>query len=370
MQALIAAQNALEAGTAARRSAATYERMALDAHGLQDTEEQTRCTRLAASYRSDAAECDAQVAAQRQIAAQAVADHEAAANRAMERIRQATSQDGLKDSWWDDWGAKITAIIADVAQWVATIAGVLAMLLCWVPVLGQALLAIAAIAGIVAAVANILLAATGERSWTEALISIGFAVLGCVGLGGLKGVLGALRAGAGFVRGGGLAALGARGLVSGTVKVLSDGIKLMGTKAAIRLVPSMRAMTGKTSLGYHISDWKLLERLKFNVKTLRPKEGYHDVFAHGSPDSVLGEFGETLNATQLADIIRSGSWDGVEAIRLVSCETGAGPFAQELADALGVRVLAPLHEVWSSGSGKTLQDGWRKIAEMVERIPQ
>jgi len=68
--------------------------------------------------------------------------------------------------------------------------------------LGQALLAIAAIAGVVAAVANIALAATGEKSWTEAIISIVFAALGCVGLGGLRGVLGAVKGGAMLAKGG------------------------------------------------------------------------------------------------------------------------------------------------------------------------
>ena len=284
LHALIAAQNALEAATAARRSAATYDRMALDAHGLQDTEEQTRCARLAGSYRSDAAEYDAQVATQRQIAAQAVADRDAAANRAMERIQQATSQDGLKDSWWDDWGAKITTIIADVAQWVATIAGVLAMLLCWVPVLGQALLAIAAIAGIVAAVANILLAATGERSWTEALISIGFAVLGCVGLGGLKGVLGALRAGAGFVRGGGLASMGARGLASGIRGLGGEGASSLMAVVRNRLSVAQRHV--EKTLG------DALNPSEFVAKVVKE----YGINLRGSGQKIEVSFSEVLNA--------------------------------------------------------------------------
>jgi len=238
LQALIAAQNALEAATAARRSAATYDRMALDAHGLQDTEEQTRCTRLAASHRSDAAEYDAQVATQRQIAAQAVADRDAAANRAMERIQQATSQDGLKDSWWDDWGAKVVSIIATIAEWVSTIAGILALLVCWIPIIGQALagvlLAIAAVAAIVAALANIVLAATGEKSWTEAIISIVGAVLACVGLGALKGVFGGLKglfaglkaAGKSFKAVGGIKAFGGvGGLAKTTLNNFAASVK-------------------------------------------------------------------------------------------------------------------------------------------------
>ncbi|WP_371176628.1 glycohydrolase toxin TNT-related protein [Buchananella felis] len=68
------------------------------------------------------------------------------------------------------------------------------MALCWIPVLGPALAVIAAIAGIVEAVANIGLAIGGEKSWGEALLSVGFAALGCIGLGGLRGAVSSLKA--------------------------------------------------------------------------------------------------------------------------------------------------------------------------------
>jgi len=71
----------------------------------------------------------------------------------------------------------------------------------------------------VAAVANIALAATGEKSWTEAIVSIVFAALGCVGLGGLRGVLGAVKGGAMLAKGGlpafaGVFKAGSQGLAS------------------------------------------------------------------------------------------------------------------------------------------------------------
>ena len=73
----------------------------------------------------------------------------------------------------------------------------------------------------------------------------------------------------------------------------------------------------------------------------------------------------------LADIIRNGGqWDGQEAIRLVSCETGSGPFSQELANLLGVDVMAPVREVWSSNSGKNLMEGLKRKAELVIRHPE
>jgi hypothetical protein len=78
------------------------------------------------------------------------------------------------------------------------------------------LLVIAAVAGIVAALANIILAATGEKSWGEAALSVVFAALGCIGLGAaartgaaafkvLMSQAGRIAAGQGLTRGGRLA---------------------------------------------------------------------------------------------------------------------------------------------------------------------
>ncbi|WP_423464729.1 polymorphic toxin-type HINT domain-containing protein [Promicromonospora sp. MS192] len=118
----------------------------------------------------------------------AVSDRDRAANAAVDRIEEITSSDDLNDSWWDDWGSKLVAAIADIADMISTIAGILAIVVAFIPVVGQALagvlIVIAAVAAIVSAVANITLAATGERSWAEAGIAIAGAALSLIGLGG------------------------------------------------------------------------------------------------------------------------------------------------------------------------------------------
>src|SRR5699024_440214 len=95
--------------------------------------------------------------------------------------------DGLDDSWWDNWGSDLLAAITDIAGWVATIAGVLALAVSWIPVVGQVLAAglivVAGVAAVVNAIGNTVLAASGERSWTEAGMSILGAALSVVGLG-------------------------------------------------------------------------------------------------------------------------------------------------------------------------------------------
>jgi hypothetical protein len=71
---------------------------------------------------------------------------------------------------------------------ISTIAGILAIVVAFIPIVGTALagvlIVIAAVAAIVSAVANIALAATGERSWAEAGIAIAGAALSVIGLGG------------------------------------------------------------------------------------------------------------------------------------------------------------------------------------------
>lgn len=118
----------------------------------------------------------------------AVTARDKAAETAIESIERTTRGDSLGDSWWDDWGKDVLAVITDVAGWVATIAGILALAVCWIPAIGQALAAIlltvAAVAALVNAIGNVVLAIDGERSWAEAGLSILGAVLSVVGLGG------------------------------------------------------------------------------------------------------------------------------------------------------------------------------------------
>ncbi|MGC5166719.1 polymorphic toxin-type HINT domain-containing protein [Luteimicrobium sp. DT211] len=117
----------------------------------------------------------------------AVSTWDRAADSAADQITEITSHDDLNDSWWDNWGSKLVAAIADIADLVSTIAGILAVVVAFIPVVGTALagvlIVVAAVAAIVSALANIALAATGERSWGEAGIAIAGAALSVIGLG-------------------------------------------------------------------------------------------------------------------------------------------------------------------------------------------
>ncbi|MCE1174897.1 MAG: DUF6531 domain-containing protein, partial [Propionibacteriales bacterium] len=192
LQALHAAQAAAgDAGDAASDQA-SYHRKADEAEAAGDTEAQDKWEKKEAAAKAEAAHAAGAVAAQKHVVEQAVAERDKAARTAIEAITASTSDDGLSDGWWEDWGSKLTEWVAKIAEIIANVAGILALLLCWVPILGEVLMVIAAVAGVVAAIANIILAATGEKSWGEAVMSVVFAALGCIGVGGALRALGGL----------------------------------------------------------------------------------------------------------------------------------------------------------------------------------
>jgi hypothetical protein len=260
LQALHAAQAAAgDAGDAASDQA-SYHRKADEAEAAGDTEAQDKWEKKEAAAKADAAHAAGAVAAQKRVVEQAVSERDRAARTAIEAISASTSNDGLNDGLWENWGAKFLTALAEIAEIVATVCGILALLVCWIPVIGQALagllLIVAAVAGIVAAIANVVLAATGEKSWGEAIVSVVFAVLGCVGLGGLRGALGGLKTAFGAWRAaGGLAGLGglkALGLAS--LKNFTLTMKNLGKFASLKLQPSATPLIGERKVTQEVYD--------------------------------------------------------------------------------------------------------------------
>ncbi|WP_448061173.1 hypothetical protein [Cellulomonas hominis] len=166
-RALRDAQNADQALTAAqgrvRRASGDLD----DADDETDDAELARLRRSLASARGDRDAAEAALARARTELDGAITDRDTAAARAEQAIRAGMSGDGLGDSWWDDWGSAVVHAISSVAGIVAGVAGILALVLCWVPVLGQALAVVAAVATAVKLVADIALLAAGEGSWSD-----------------------------------------------------------------------------------------------------------------------------------------------------------------------------------------------------------
>ncbi len=102
--------------------------------------------------------------------------------------------------------------------------------------------------------------------------------------------------------------------------------------------------------------------------------GFYDVIVHGSPTDFGGTIdawqrGDNFNHRTLATMIRNDpAYDG-GPIRLMSCSTGApgATAAQNLANKLGVNVMAPTDILWAWPSGRlgvgpkstSLSGGWQ-----------
>jgi hypothetical protein len=95
------------------------------------------------------------------------------------------------------------------------------------------------------------------------------------------------------------------------------------------------------------------------VKWLKPEAGFYDVVVHGSPDTVavrIGDKWQLVSHRSLASYIAKQPDYSGGAIRLASCQTGAcdAGVAQNLANKLGVPVMAPTDTLFVFPNGKTV----------------
>ncbi|MDT0345946.1 AAA family ATPase [Streptomyces litchfieldiae] len=151
------------------------ESLRLRTQALEAHDEITRRERLAEASESEDSEthddheanlqnleaAQAELNRLRNRLAQVVEDKDVAAQRAADAIGDFIGDDGLEDGWGDRWDSfcsglsQAVALLGEIAGQVAMIAGILALCLAWVPVLGQALAAVALIATAISLAANL-----------------------------------------------------------------------------------------------------------------------------------------------------------------------------------------------------------------------
>jgi hypothetical protein len=108
--------------------------------------------------------------------------HNTAGNSAAKRIHEITEGDDLNDSWLDDLRDTLN-MVADIAGAVAAVCGLLALVVGWIPIIGQALAGvlgtIALIATAISLVCHVLLAINGDGSWGDVAMDVlGLATFG------------------------------------------------------------------------------------------------------------------------------------------------------------------------------------------------
>ncbi len=90
-----------------------------------------------------------------------------------------------------------------------------------------------------------------------------------------------------------------------------------------------------------------------------PKPGYTDVIIHGNPDTgkvSVYHNGKWVDMDQrrLAKYVKQDMGYKSGAIRLISCSAGDKDFAQNFANKMGVKVIAPSNTVWAHSDGKLI----------------
>ncbi|WP_028602273.1 hemagglutinin repeat-containing protein [Ottowia thiooxydans] len=95
------------------------------------------------------------------------------------------------------------------------------------------------------------------------------------------------------------------------------------------------------------------------AKWLKPQDGYYDVVIHGAPDTVavrVDDGWQLIDQRSLSAYIKKQPDYNGDAIRLASCQTGACDtgFAQNLANKMGVPVMAPTDTLFVFPNGKAV----------------
>lgn len=96
-----------------------------------------------------------------------------------------------------------------------------------------------------------------------------------------------------------------------------------------------------------------------NADKIKPVEGYGDIVCHGSPNELLiyGLDDEewSYSAKEAAEMIRGSNEFKGQNIRLIACQAGAGgsgSIAQQIADKLGVNIMASDEMIYVNSNGE------------------
>ena len=145
------------------------------------------------------------------------------------------------------------------------------------------------------------------------------------------------------------AGIGIKTAAKWTAGKISAGFKKIGSR--------IKGLFAKKGKKLSVNRFSATDPLSGYFESVKPIKGYTDVGLHGSQNSVqvVKMNGQTvnMNAKQFAEYLRNSLDFNGGNIRLISCNTGANAkgFAQQLANQLGVNVLAPKKAVyiWSNG---------------------
>jgi|GEM_PF-1005772 len=258
--ALREAQNAESALTSAQARVRSSSIAIDDASDDMEPADLRRLQNHLRDARDDRDAAEATIQAARTRLEGAVADRDRAAEVAAATIRDAVHADKLNDHWYKNLTATLAPVcrvISEIADVVGSVVGILALALCWVPVLGEVLGLIALVVTAIKLLSDLVLALDGTGSWAD--VGWGFFALATFGAG--KVLVGAARS-SGLVaralsrlQAGRLGALSpsvrtAAGLPGGSSRQVLAALTREGQVAGRRAV---RGMAGTSERGWRTS---------------------------------------------------------------------------------------------------------------------
>ena len=239
----------------------------------------------------------------------AVAAKEAAGNTAADAIEQVVSDDDLSDNWWD----KLVDFCEKIGDWVA----IAALLLSWVPILGQILLAVSALISIIKLIDSLIKFANGEMTLGEV---IGAAVGVVLSVLGGKALMAAIK---------GLRAMRTASKLSKLTKKLDNlmskansqtkskslrNARNRADKANREALKDLRDTFGPKSLGKELADsaTKPFKDLKDSFKTPPEASDFLRALTEGK-DGTFAKLLQQGDVTDFSKALRSMDWSDMPA---------------------------------------------------------
>lgn len=247
-----------------------------------------------------------------------------AARRAMSLVEEVKDSGDLNDSGWDSWGVKIVKMVVKVADIVAVSAGMLALFLGWVPIIGQPLAAlfgtVALVASITSLLGNIVLAATHDGEWSD----VAWSAIGVLSFGVGRAAIGALRVSASGVRG--ASRLAAGRLAARSVAELTESDNWMtatksvmtATRSMLRTINPLSRRAARAAVQQSLEQgfvpsassiargWRAMpDEFVDNIRTLVHadwRDALRQARRQGGPSNLLELFGEHDAAADLQEI--------------------------------------------------------------------
>ncbi|MEC4016491.1 hypothetical protein [Streptomyces sp. H27-D2] len=296
----------------------------------------------------DAADGEVEAAKAKIEAAKKIRD--AAAKRAREAIDSVISGDSLKDGFWDS----LVKTIADATSQIATVCGIAAMLVGWIPVIGQALAGVLGAIAMVATLVNLVCTLVQFSRGQADLMDLGFAALGflMMGVGKAFGKIAGKFAGRALYR---LRKAGGKPGVRTTAREFRRSEKklnkIAGGSSKISMKDMLKSLREPFSDVLTLNGWKATLG---SAKTLKPgagnyKASWNEMRSRGGP--VMGP----LRSFSIADP------------SVASDLKGAKYAAQELSDIPAVNKIATRAMILT-GTGTAVTGGGLSIDSNVNPL--